>query len=53
MTTKNRAAGVSCARCRFCDHDLIAREGGNIYCTNDRCRLHRHEHPMGSNTADR
>jgi hypothetical protein len=53
VSTKNRDNKVGCARCRHCDHDLVAKYSGKVYCTNRHCRLSRHEHPMGSNVSFR
>lgn len=53
MSTVNRDNRITHARCRMCDHDLRVKRNGKVYCTNNHCRMYRHEHPMGSNVSFR
>lgn len=42
LKTRNRG-GICCR----CDHDLVVREDGFVYCTNGRCRFAKKPHATG------
>jgi exosome complex RNA-binding protein Csl4 len=45
MATQFRKFGIKMSRCMRCDHDLVVKRDGKLYCSNGNCGCSRKGHP--------